>query len=210
MKSYKFRAPILLLLVMAILLTSGLYIRPELAPEAFEPMETASVAIDDVVIQGNSSPTIELLNTEQEQIEPIVEEPEIVLDQAEVEVVAKALYGEYRGPNKLQQAAVVWTILNRVDYYGDSIIQITTAPGQFHGYNPKHPLVPELVEMVEDVMTRWKLEQAGETDVGRILPKDYMWFAANKTYTANNFRNKYSGHYTYWDWSLPNPYEVTE
>lgn len=136
--------------------------------------------------------------------------PEIIIDPYEAELIAKTLYGEYRGPDKLQQAGVVWCILNRCDAWGQSIEAVVTAPGQFHGYNKHSPVLDYLLETAIDVMSRWEREKLGETDVGRVLPKDYMWFAANSDYTANIFRNAYKWPYDKWDWSLESPYEVAE
>lgn len=133
--------------------------------------------------------------------------PEITIDPYEAELIAKTLCGEYRGPDKLQQAAVVWCILNRCDAWGQSIEAVVTAPGQFHGYNKHNPVLDYLLETTIDVMARWEREKLGETDVGRVLPKDYMWFAANSDYTANIFRNAYKWPYDKWDWSLESPYE---
>lgn len=132
--------------------------------------------------------------------------PEITIDPYEAELIAKTLYGEYRGEDKLQQAGVVWCVLNRCDAWGESVEAVVTAAGQFHGYSPKHPVLDYLYDMAIDVLTRHEREKLGETDVGRVLPADYLWFGANKSYTKNNFRNKFTGG-NRWDWSLPNPYE---
>lgn len=45
----------------------------------------------------------------------------------------------------------------------------------------------------------------GETDTGRVLPSDYLWFSGDGKH--NYFRNAYKGGET-WDWSLPSPYET--
>ena len=138
---------------------------------------------------------------------PTPQPPKITVDTYSAELIAKTLYGEYRGADKLQQAAVVWCILNRCDAWGQSIEAVVTAPGQFHGYNKHNPELDYLLETTIDVMTRWEREKLGETDVGRVLPKDYMWFAANSDYTANIFRNAYKWPYEKWDWSLESPYD---
>ena len=52
----------------------------------------------------------------------------------EINMLAKTVWGEARGCNKLEQSAVVWCILNRVDDGQGSIAQVITAPDQFHGY----------------------------------------------------------------------------
>jgi hypothetical protein len=60
--------------------------------------------------------------------------------------------------------------------------------------------------MAVDVLTRWEREKLGEADVGRVLPADYLWFGANKSYTLNVFRNAFTGG-DRWDWSYPDPYK---
>lgn len=110
-----------------------------------------------------------------------------------------------------QQAAVMWSVLNRYDagpekYYAreDSIYGVITAPGQFHGYDKSFEVRPELLELAYDVLERWNNEQYGVTDVGRVLPKEYMFFHGDGRY--NYFRDKYDGDFTRWDWSLEDPY----
>ena len=41
-------------------------------------------------------------------------------------------------------------------------------------------------------------------EVGRVLPKEYMYFYGDGV--ANHFRTAWKGGTT-WDWSYPNPYE---
>lgn len=129
-------------------------------------------------------------------------------DPADVEAIAKTLWGECRGvTSKAQQAAVAWCILNRVDkggYYGNSVIEVVSKPKQFTGYNPNHPVDPELAELAEDVLTRWHAEKEGWSDVGRTLPKEYCFFVGDGklNYFTDEWKSK-----DYWDWSLPNPYE---
>ena len=67
-----------------------------------------------------------------------------------------------------------------------------------------NPIDDEIKALCEDVLTRWYAEKAGETDVGRVLPSDYMWFTGDGEH--NYFRNAYEGGKT-WDWSLQSPYK---
>ena len=48
-------------------------------------------------------------------------------------------------------------------------------------------------------------KKMGETNTGRVLPSDYLWFSGDGKH--NYFRNAYKGGET-WDWSLPSPYET--
>ena len=135
-------------------------------------------------------------------------EPDISeLYQDEIKYIAKTVYGEARGNTKTEQAAVIWTILNRVDsdlkYMPDDIISVVTQNYQYIGYNPNHPVTDDITDLVEDVLTRWIMEKDGETNVGRVLPKDYLWFYGDGKH--NYFTNEWrSGNN--WDWSLESPY----
>ena len=109
---------------------------------------------------------------------------------ADVVAVAKMLYGESRGCSIGNQQKAVWCVLNRVDdeRYPDSIIAVLSQSGQFHGYNPNHPVWDELTTVAEDVLTRWSLEKQGVA-VNRELPKSYLYFTG--TGRENIFREAY-------------------
>ena len=132
----------------------------------------------------------------------------------DIEMIAKVLYREARGEPLCNIAAVAWCILNRVDQSNKSIEQIITEPYQF-AWVPDTPVWKDtnnnehknLYGLAEDVLQRWVKEKLGEQDVGRVLPKDYIYFFDRGQ--GNIFRNKFSN-YTdenFWDWSLPNPYK---
>ena len=57
--------------------------------------------------------------------------------------------------------------------------------------------------MVKDVLHRWNDEKHGETDVGRVLPSDYLWFRGDGKH--NHFRNSYNGG-TRWNWEMEDIY----
>lgn len=123
----------------------------------------------------------------------------------EVETLAKIVYQEARGIKEdSHKAAVVWCILNRVDdgYWGDNIVDVATYPNAF-AWVPDTPVEEELVDLVVDVVTRWNHEKEGLSDVGRTLPKEYLYFTGNGSY--NHFTKEWKST-DYWDWSLPNPY----
>lgn len=126
----------------------------------------------------------------------------------QAEYIAKTIYGEALVCSTTERAAVAWCILNRVDsddsYYPDDIIGVIVQPGQFHGYDAEHPVLPELQELALDVIDRWQREKDGETDTGRVLPQDYLFFSGDGRH--NYFRTDWRGGAS-WDWSLPNPYE---
>jgi len=131
--------------------------------------------------------------------DPIASEDEIAL--------AKMVWGEARGCSTTEQAAAVWCVLNRVDsddpYYPDTIIGVVSQQGQFEGYSPDYPVEDGILALVQDVISRWQREKAGEADVGRVLPKEYLFFHGDGVH--NHFRIGFSDK-AYWDWSLPSPY----
>lgn len=123
----------------------------------------------------------------------------------EVTALAKMVWGEARGvPSDTEKAACVWCALNRVDHGYGPLVTVVTAPYQFIGYDADNPVDDEIEALCEDVLSRWYAEKDGETDVGRVLPSDYLWFTGDGK--CNHFRNAYRGGQI-WDWSLPTPYE---
>lgn len=110
----------------------------------------------------------------------------------DVEAIARTLYGECRGAEtEAEKEAVAWVILNRLDAgYADTVLGVVSAPGQFAGYSPEHPLWPELVEVARRVLTLHHREQRGES-VARVLPREYLWFSGDGV--QNYFRCEYKG-----------------
>lgn len=129
----------------------------------------------------------------------------------EINMAAKTVWGEARGiESEMEQAAIVWCFLNRYDCngrFGTTLEEVITAPGQFH-YSKSFKTVDDfgrdIKELVRDVIGRWEREKNGQTDVGRVLPNDYLWFGGENGH--NWFRNSYDSFDNIWDWTLPNPY----
>ena len=129
-----------------------------------------------------------------------------VPDEAEVEMLARVIWGEARGvPSDMEKAAVVWCVLNRVDAarWPDTVAGVVTEPSQFAGYSPDYPATEELKAIAADVMTRWERERREGGDVGRVLPAEYFFFTGDGE--RNYFRTEFIGG-TVWDWTLSNPY----
>jgi len=74
-----------------------------------------------------------------------------------VDVIARMVWGEGRGVSRNEQKLIVWTVINRLEdgRYGDSLIGVVRARGQFHGYSPHFPVIPEIREMVVEVLEAW-------------------------------------------------------
>ena len=108
----------------------------------------------------------------------------------------------------MEQAAVMWCALNRVDdesgLFPDTVEQVITQEHQFC-YSEEFPLELEMYWLALDVLARWQSEHYLMGDTGRVLPKEYMWFGGDGV--RNWFRTTYHMNGSNWDWSLPNPYE---
>lgn len=108
-------------------------------------------------------------------------------------------------------AATMWCALNRYDcgdpYYRNckSIEAIVKQSGAFAGYSDSNPVDEHLLWLAYDVLDRWNAEQHGETDVGRVLPAEYLFFHGDGSH--NHFRIEFEHNGKYYDWSLESPYE---
>lgn len=151
---------------------------------------------------------------------PQISEPPVMdtfsPDDLEAVMLAKTMYAEanvlrwygdqFGVSYKARQAAVAWVALNRVDAggFGEDLYEVLTQPNQF-AYDPDAPVTDELLELAWDVLYRWSAEKDGETDVGRTIPADYLYFEGDGK--ENYFRKEYQGDGAMWDWSLPDPYK---
>lgn len=128
--------------------------------------------------------------------------------EAEAVMIAKVIFSEARGIwSQTEQACVAWTICNRVDAgMAGSVYAAITAPYQF-AYRNSAPTVDDygrdLTALARDVIFRWRLERAGQSDVGRVLPKGYCWYSGDGRH--NYFRNTYGGQGAIW-FGLSSPY----
>jgi len=88
------------------------------------------------------------------------------------------------------RACVIWCILNRCDkgWRGNTPIECATARAQFC-YRKNTKYSKKISDLVEDVLYRWLREKEGEIDVGRVLPRDIIYFSGNGE--INVFRYDY-------------------
>ena len=179
------------------------------------PIVTAAEPIDLIVSErAATQQKTETTTAAPDEIPVIVEETTIaapvipsLASESEIELLARVIWGE--APyikRKAEQAAVVWCVLNRVDYYETfTIEQIVKAPYQFYYEYGAGKSVPiRYIALAADVVSRWEREHAGQVDVGRTLPAEYQFFVGDGEH--NNFTTEWRGT-DYWDWSLPSPYE---
>lgn len=117
-----------------------------------------------------------------------------------------------------ERSMVIWVILNRLDAggFGKTVAEICTRPYQFTGYSANNPITERGFALVNDVVMRWEREKAGETNVGRTIPKDILFFHADSIPSRGEWHNAFykysegnSGYKIYFDRNNPleNPYE---
>ncbi len=135
----------------------------------------------------------------------------------DIEMMASLMWNECRGvPRTCEKAAVPWTVLNRVedDRWPDTIAAVITQSGQFaHTGKPSldsegdKALYEELRSIAKDVIMRWLFEKQGIESVGRVLPKEYVFFAGHG---GRNWFRTGDGGGRYWMFGLPDPYADDE
>lgn len=180
-----------------------------------QPIYQFTLQVDPSMIEykEESNPKPEEEVTDQTPVKDINDEVDVVelviennFTNEEIDHIAKTVWGEARGLSKTHQAGVVWAILNRCDdgRFGKGVIGVITAPSQFAGYRSGNPVDPEIRDLVVDVLDRYSQEKAGIDNVGRVLPKEYLYFRGNGR--VNLFSKKWNSN-NVWDWSLESPYE---
>lgn len=119
--------------------------------------------------------------------------------QEDVAAMARTIWGEARGViDPAEQEAVGWCVLNRLDAgYADTVLGVVSAPGQFAGYDPANPVTDEFAEMARKILAAYWRESQGERDVGRVLPRKFLYFASRGD-GRNYFRTAYVGG-VYWE-----------
>ena len=106
------------------------------------------------------------------------------------------LHGEAGGiPSLTEQSGVLWIVCNRVDsessFFPDDIESVIEQEGQFDGYIPGETYTEADYELAVDVFERWYREKNGETEVGRTLPKEYLFFLGDGEH--NHFTTTQNG-----------------
>jgi len=120
-------------------------------------------------------------------------------------LLAQVMLNEAGGiPSQTEQSMVAWTVLNRVDdgRFGGSIYEVLAAPAQFAWWSGTS-VRDDLLALARDVLERYAREQSGETEVGRTLPPDKLYFYGDG---AHNYFYSSSGGdaaYSFSDYSTP-------
>lgn len=186
---------------LSLLVFLSAFVQPE--QKAEPPVGTIVSTVDETV----EIPETLALEADEQQ-SPFTEE--------EIMMLAKTIYAEsqvlswhgdqYGVSYQARQAAVAWCALNRYDAggFGDTLAEVLSRPAQF-AYREDTPLTDEMLSLARDVIYRWQRESGGETDVGRTLPADYLFFEGDGK--ENHFRKQFEHTGETWDWSLSDPYK---
>ena len=204
-----------ILLIEIILLAGVIGYRIGKESAYIQPIYQFTLQVDSSMIEykEESVPKPDTKEMDQTPVKDISSEVEVVesvientFTNEEIDHITKTVWGEARGLSKTHQAGVVWAILNRCDdgRFGKDVIGVVTAPSQFAGYRSSNPVDPEIRDLAVDVLDRYSQEKAGIKNVGRVLPKEYLYFRGNGK--VNLFSKKWNSN-NVWDWSLKSPYE---
>ena len=136
-----------------------------------------------------------------------VAESEPAYSESDAILLAQVMLNEAGGvPSQTEQSMVAWTVLNRVDdgRFGGSIYEVLAAPAQFAWWSGT-AVRDDLLELARDILSRYGREKAGETSVGRTLPKDRLYFYGDGVH--NYFYSSSGGDAAYSFSECPSPYE---
>lgn len=173
--------------------------------------ETMELTQNNEQLNNDIQNLTQQLDVAQLKIEGLSDEvynSDYMVTEQEIDMIARVVGVEAGGLDKFHQSLVIWCILNRVDagiYGGKTVTEVLIAPLQFHGDNCACPLNPEIRELVVDVIHRWHLEKISGHDVGRTLPREYVYYWGDGEY--NHFRIENTDQF-YYQWQGKfNPYE---
>jgi len=128
---------------------------------------------------------------------------------ADLAKLGRLVMGEAGGiPSKVEQACVAWTVTNRLDHGGfGKTLDAVMSPSQFQGLKLNKSPSDAVKALCTDVLDRWSRERAGQTNVGRVLPKGYLYFygdGKHNWFYTKFYRGVNKG--IAWNYSLPSPY----
>ena len=107
----------------------------------------------------------------------------------EITLAAQTVWGEARGCSRDEQKLVVWCICSRADARNQSVEEVITAPYQFAGYDPDHPVESEIVEVVEEVLQAWARGEEALVLPPYATTSNYQFFGGDGEH--NWFREEY-------------------
>jgi hypothetical protein len=99
----------------------------------------------------------------------------------DLEVLAKAVWGEARALPPEEQALVIWTAFDRVDSgrWGDTVYDVVTAPHQFQGYRAKNPITPEILTLCQAEAVKWTAGDSAPALAPYAMQSGYLFFTGD-------------------------------
>lgn len=129
-----------------------------------------------------------------------------IISVADEEALARLIYGEDRQNSLYERSAVIWVVYNRMDISKKPISELINFM-DFGGYTDNGNVYKWARDLVRDVTLRYALEKMGYEDVGRTIPKQYVYFEAQQgKHIFKTKKNIGESDNIWWDWSLPQPY----
>lgn len=135
------------------------------------------------------SQTLPSMVVQQEHIRNDLPEPVLKYSYEELIMVAQTLWGEARGCSTDEQMLVAWCICNRATERNQSIEQVVTAAGQFHGYNSSNPVEDQLLEAAEQVLQAWSRNETAMVLHPYATNSNYQYFYSDGKH--NWFREEF-------------------
>lgn len=93
--------------------------------------------------------------------------------------LAITIEGEGKGQESLTELSQIgWIALNRVhsNEYPNDVVSVVTQKKQFGGYRKNGTYSEKSYWVANDVLARYEREIAGETNIGRTIPIEYLYF----------------------------------
>ena len=129
------------------------------------------------------SKPITSVKTPEITIEPLEEKP---FSDEEVEAIVRTLAGECYDDKMADKRKVVEVIVNRVSDggFGENVIDVVTAKGQFAGYwNQSRPVSESDIQIAEETLTDWYANDCKALS-------EYLFFSSGPN-RENVFRSEY-------------------
>jgi hypothetical protein len=113
------------------------------------------------------------------------------MEYKELSMLAKTVWGEARGCSVDEQTLVLWTVFNRVDsgMFGHTLEAVITAPGQFQGYDPDHPVDDWIYKLCAIEYDLWKGGGVAPVIKPYAMDGDYLFFEGDGAH--NWFRSEW-------------------
>jgi hypothetical protein len=159
-----------MIFIVAMMIASLTIKKPEIRMPAHEPQATVAASVTAETTQTPST-------SEPQEETPDVPPPKTYPD-AELEMLAKTVWGEARGCAADEQRLVIWTVFQRVDsgLFPDTLSAVIAQPNQFVGYDEKHPVSAEIAALCYEEYDKWQDGECPPTFAPYAKTTPYLFF----------------------------------